>query len=229
MTKIIIFLLSAAFVFGFISYGAPEIFATVDVASLDLDKTTVKISCPAYAKNSVCDDDMKIKVSAEAPGAKNGVAIFRYTVSGGNIVGTGANVYWDLNGVKPGTYTIAAAAADDGFGFNGETQTAQVSVSECVECYAECLECPTLSIKGPSHIVKKGEIIEFEAIVSGGSQDEITYNWAIDKNGEIIEGQGMSKIKVKVLKSDIVTATVEIGGLCESCLPVSGSETTPIP
>ena len=228
MTKTIIFLLTAVFLFAV--SNETKVFATVDVSSLVLDKTTVNIPCPqgTTPNPKYCPDDMSVKISAEATGAKNGVAIFRYTVSGGNIVGTGANVYWDLSGIRPGKYMITAAAADDGFGFNGQVKTAEVFVNSCPDCGGDDCECPTLSIKGLKNYAKKGEIIEFEAIISGGSQDEVTYKWSVNKYGEIVEGQGTPKIKVKVL-SDPPTVTVELGGLCESCLPTSASETTPIP
>ncbi|MBA3601896.1 MAG: hypothetical protein H0W45_11820 [Acidobacteria bacterium] len=55
------------------------------------------------------------------------------------------------------------------------------------------------------------------ANVSGGSQDDITYNWKVSA-GRIIEGQGTATIKVAAEGAKEITATVEIGGVCEECL-----------
>lgn len=59
--------------------------------------------------------------------------IYDYKVSGGKIIGQGANVVWDLSGVKPGTYTITAAV-DDGCGLCGKSIIRTVVVKECPNC-----------------------------------------------------------------------------------------------
>jgi len=48
-------------------------------------------------------------------------------ISGGRIVGTGAKVFWNLNGLLPGTYTITAGV-DDGCGVCGKTVTQSLTV-----------------------------------------------------------------------------------------------------
>jgi hypothetical protein len=65
----------------------------------------------------------------------------------------------------------------------------------------------------------------FTANVSGGSQTDVTYDWSVDK-GTIVEGQGTPVITVSTegLVDTTVTASVVVGGLCETC-PGEDSET----
>src|SRR5690606_9062503 len=106
-------------------------FANVD--SVTLSKTTVNIPCePGYRpkEGTTCDDDQTISVATAASDPENDVLTYNYTVSGGRIVGSGANVSWDLSGVEPGTYTITAGV-DDGCGLCGRTDTKTVEVVKC--------------------------------------------------------------------------------------------------
>ena len=160
-----------------------------------------------------------VNATTTATDPENDVLTYEYTVSGGRIVGQGANVNWDLSGVRAGTYTITSGV-NDGCGICGQTKTETITVAECDDCVTEC-DCPSLSVTGPSSaMLDSGETMTFSANVSGGSQDQsdVTYNWSVDQ-GTIIEGQGTPVITVDTngLENTTVTASVVIGGLCESC------------
>ena len=159
---------------------------------------------------------MSVNVATSASDAENDTLVYNYTVSGGRIVGSGANVSWDLSGVRPGTYTVTAGV-DDGCGICGETKTSTIEVKDCPDCGVLCT-CPAISVTGPSSVVQPGETMTFTANVSGGSQTDVTYDWSVDK-GTIIEGQGTPVITVSTegLSDTTVTATVLVGGLCEKC------------
>ncbi len=81
----------------------------------------------------------------------------------------------------------------------------------CINCL-----CPTISVSGTESISNETSAITFTANVSGGSQDDGTYNWKVSA-GKIIEGQGTAVIKVDAEGAKEITATVEIGGVCEEC------------
>ena len=104
-----------------------------------------------------------------------------------------AQMYREISGVRPGTYTVTAGV-DDGCGICGETKTSTIEVRECPDCEELCT-CPTVSVTGPSAVVQPGETMTFTANVSGGSQTDATYNWSVDK-GTIVEGQGTPVITV---------------------------------
>jgi hypothetical protein len=204
-----------------------------NVTNLALSDTTVTTPCPPGFKaeeGSTCSDDLAVNVATTAVDPENDVLTYNYTVSGGRIVGTGANVSWDLTGAQPGTYTITAGV-DDSCGVCGQTQTKTITVAEC-KCVQECV-CPTLGVSGPAGITTPGETMTFTANVSGGSGETVTYNWTVSA-GTIIEGQGTPAIRVATtpeMAGGNVTATVNIEGVCESCLKsaneTAGLETTP--
>jgi hypothetical protein len=68
-----------------------------------------------------------ISISTTATDPENDVLTYKYTVSGGRIVGTGYEVVWDLTGVPPGTYSITAGV-NDGAGVVGRTVSKTVTV-----------------------------------------------------------------------------------------------------
>lgn len=201
-------------------------FANVD--SVTLSKTTVTIPCePGFRpkEGTTCDDDQTISVATSASDPENDVLTYNYTVSGGRIVGSGANVSWDLSGVEPGTYTITTGV-DDGCGLCGKTDTKTVEVVKC-DCVQEC-ECASISVTGPAGITAPGSTMTFTASVSGGTADSMTYNWTVD-SGTIESGQGTPSIVVSTdmgMAGSTVTATVDVGGQAPSCnCPTTASDT----
>jgi hypothetical protein len=150
-------------------------------------------------------------------------------VSGGRIVGTGANVSWDVSGLAPGTYTITAGV-DDGCGLCGQTKTETITIAECT-CVLEC-SCPTLSVTGPAGITDQGGLMTFTANVSGGTAQTITYNWNVDA-GTIESGQGTPSISV-MAPSDgttnveaTVTITLDVDCDCPKSASANGPVTAP--
>lgn len=188
-----------------------------ETEKLVLDKNTVCPPCPpGHRSCSVvkCDDNMAITVSASKP--ENDKAIYKYTVSGGRIIGEGAKVVWNMTGAQPGTYQIRVdIEGKSKEQKQSETKTITVFSNQCI---CDCV-CPTLSVDPPTSPTEAGEAMTFAANVIGGSGDTITYNWTVSV-GEIIEGQGTPVIKVSTnskMAGKTIKATVEIGGVCEEC------------
>ena len=197
-----------------------------NVTGVALGEGTIYLPCPAgsRSRSGQCSDDMTTTVATTATDPENDVLTYNYTVSGGRIVGTGANVTWDLSGARPGSYTITAGV-DDGCGICGQTQTQTVTIAECTDCEVLCT-CPTISVDGPPDTVQPGERMTFTANVSGGSQDSVTYSWTVDQ-GTIVEGQGTPSITVDTtgLSNTTVRATVTVGNLCADCRDNEASDT----
>ena len=74
---------------------------------------------------SISDKQLTVKTTAVDPDGD--VLTYQYIVSGGKIVGTGAEVIWDLANTPVGTYTITAGV-DDGCGICGKTVTKTVVI-----------------------------------------------------------------------------------------------------
>lgn len=68
----------------------------------------------------------QIRVKTVAADPENDVLTYNYTVSGGKIIGIGAEVIWDLSNALIGRYTITAGV-DDGCGICGATKTKTVT------------------------------------------------------------------------------------------------------
>jgi hypothetical protein len=194
----------------------PKVNQPANVDALNLSGTVITIPCPpGQHATGACPDNATITVSTVAHDPENDVLTYNYTVSGGRIVGTGANVSWDLGGVQPGTYTITSGV-DDGCGVCGATKTQTVTVANCSSCVSNC-SCPTLSVSGPSGVTTPGQSMTFTATTGG----DVTYNWTVSA-GTISSGQGTSSITVDttgVPNNGSVTATVEMSGasLCADC------------
>ncbi len=199
-----------------------------NVTALSLSDNEIRGGCADGFRprdGQTCNDNTTVNVTTTAFDTEGDVLTYNYTVSGGRVIGSGANVQWDLSGVSPGTYTITAGV-DDGCGFCGQTQTQTITVAEC-DCIRVC-ECPTVSVTGPAGITSPGDTMTFTANVSG---PDVTYNWTVNR-GTIERGQGTPSITVRTSSADAdsnVTATVTLGGLDPSCeCPREMSESGPV-
>jgi hypothetical protein len=90
--------------------------------------SVVELSLSSYEIANV-SPDRQIRVKTVAVDPENDVLTYNYSVSAGKILGSGANVIWDLTGVLSGTYTITAGV-DDGCGLCGRTQTRTVVIKQ---------------------------------------------------------------------------------------------------
>jgi len=195
-----------------------EVNQVANVDSVNLSDTVITLPCrPGFKpRTGSCDDNKTISVATKASDPENDVLTYNYTVSGGRVIGSGANVQWDLSTAQPGTYTITTGV-DDGCGVCGKTNTQTIKVEEC-DCVPAC-ECPTLAVNGPSGLTNPGESMTFVANVSGGS-GSATYNWTVSA-GTIESGQGTSSITVStagLAPGSNVTATVDIGASDCGCV-----------
>jgi hypothetical protein len=251
MKKLFIFLMVAVsllFSFGSASKSAADTnhSAIVDplvtptplaeIERIELDKTEALYACTCIRKipnmcgvdekGEIKKDNLLIAVKTFVRNPKNKPLSYEYKISGGKIIGQGDKVVWDLEGFRPGTYTVTASIKGKRR-ISAETRTLSAVVSEC-DCDCPCV-CPTLEVTGGGN-VKAGETVSFKAEVSGGTAADITYDWTVSQ-GEIIEGQGTSEIKVKTTAemTGTITANVEIGGdgFCADC-PRTDSETATI-
>jgi hypothetical protein len=189
-----------------------------NVDSVTLSDTEIILPCPpgTSSASGACNDSRTISVATRASDPENDVLTYNYTVSGGRIVGTGANVQWDLSSAQAGTYTIVTGV-DDGCGVCGRTDTKTITIRECPDCREPVrpCNCPTLSVTGPAGITNPGDTMTFTASASGN----LTYNWTVTA-GTIESGQGTSSITVRTtqdMAGSNVTATVRIGGTDPTC------------
>ncbi len=112
----------------------PRPFANLTELTLSKNEITAYCITKDSPKGEICSEDAEIEIAAKGESTNpTDVLTYNYTVSGGKIIGTGANVTWDLTGVKPGKYTITAGV-DNGCGVCGTTKTEIVKVKDCPDC-----------------------------------------------------------------------------------------------
>ena len=139
----------------------------IGLESVILERESLNI-CPffPYKDGMYCDGDKSsISVSATAKEVEENGLIYRYFVTGGTIIGNGANVIWDLKGAKMGNYLITVALVKDA-AVKGKTITKSFSYGECDTCDPPC-SCPILSVIGSKAIAKAGDGLIFTAELKG--------------------------------------------------------------
>jgi len=87
--------------------------------------------------------------------------------------------------------------------------------------------CPKISVEGPSHAPRVGEVLKYRVTVSG-LLSKPNYEWTVS-SGTVIKGQGTDEIEtIYQSRGWGITATVEIKGLPKHCQAYA-SETSPTP
>ncbi len=104
------------------------------VKTLTLSANEIIIGCNNAEEGKSCEESSReISVKTVEENIANDPITFMYKVSGGKIIGNGAEVTWDLTEVESGTYTITAGA-NNGCGWCGQTKTETVVIKECADC-----------------------------------------------------------------------------------------------
>jgi hypothetical protein len=192
--------------------------ANVNDVLLD-ESTVVRPPVPGARprEGAATSPDMILDVSTSATDPENDVLTYNYSVTGGKIVGSGAQVKWDLTGLPPGTYSIVVGV-DDGFGMLGRTVAKEITVLGC-PCIVDT-ECPTITILGPDLLEAESA---FTARVSGGTAESVTYEWTVE-NGEIREGQGTESVRVRLPAKGTGKVRVKIGRMDPAANCVDSAE-----
>lgn len=192
----------------------------VTVENLMLEETKVTLACPFQYINPKANpcplEDRQIRIATNSTSAyKNGWTYY-YFVTGGKIIGEGANVVWDFTGAKPGDYSITVGVGKDGV-IKGNLITKMIMAYAC-ECHIPC-SCPSIYVSGPETYTKRGDALIFTAKIEGGKQDKIIYNWKVS-DGVIVFGQGTKQILVRTSKNskaENISVTLEVEGQCYDC------------
>jgi hypothetical protein len=182
--------------------------------------TNVITICPRDTESGT----PQVRLTANTGGFTSGNPLrYRYRVSGGRIIGDGANTVWDLSGVAPGSYAASVEVDNGEVGCMAFTSTAVI----VRECPPPVIRCPVVRVICPENLAADAPIT-FIANVSGGDPSAVpTYNWTLS-TGTILSGQGTDTIMVDRagLAGQTVTATVNIGGYDASCTATAACSST---
>lgn len=188
--------------------------------SLTADANTVT-ACDAGGAPQV-----KLRAAAVSPG---GYPIkYKWTTTGGTIIGEGSEVTWNLAGMAAGYHK--ASLDIQSVGSDGSCH-AFSSISVLVNpCAPVRPVCPAVEIVCPTNIAVD-QPLTFTSNVTGGSNPSSTpvYNWTVSA-GTIIAGQGTNTIKVDTtgLAGQTVRASLAVAGYNLECSADCGV-TIPLP
>jgi hypothetical protein len=190
----------------------------VEIAEVDtvsFDEKEVRLVCPFSDYCSKKEENVKVSVVVKNDKKKG--LVYYYHVSGGKIIGQGANVIWDFSGMRPGEHSITVGVGKD-FIITGKTVTKRILVKECDICDPPC-NCLSFSILGPTMMPVRGDTLIFTAKIE--DLKNVKFNWNIT-SGIIIAGQGTPQIMVKTSNDtslESVSSTLEIQGydFCADC------------
>jgi hypothetical protein len=193
-----------------------------DVTGLELEKTEVVIPLPEGSPPSYTEysQSLILQVKTTSVDPEDDLVKYYYTVTGGRIIGEGANVFWNLHKVRPGTYTITASV-NDGCGFCGAKITKAITVREN-EAMPKCV-CNKIRIgqRDEKTEIKAAStnIRVFEVYLTGPEPDGLKFNWTLSE-GTIKSGQGTRSISVEPSddsRGRPISVTVEVIGLDSNC------------
>jgi hypothetical protein len=187
------------------------------VASLAASTATVTLPCPPDMVSETCPTaaSTSVGLTTTASDPDGDTLLYTYTVTGGTVSGSGANVTWDLSGVGPGTYT-ASVEVDDGCGCITASSTT-VTIAACPDCHSRVV-CPTVTVSCPDGVTEGSPATVRATVVTAGAPPVSGYNWSVSA-GTITGGQGTDTITVDTAGKggQTITATVEVVGPDPSC------------
>ncbi len=205
--------------------------STPSIKSVTLDKDKVVGWCPIdegiqpkEGEFACSKKESLVNISTQLTNESEEVEYY-YIVSSGKITGNGKNVTWQFRNSIPGKYTITIGIGKDGI-IIGETITKTVELFECYHCDPPQCECPTIKFNPTPKQVKEGDTFVLSVETQPSDLEIVRAKWTI-QGGEIIAGQGMTKVLVKVSdkpQKNMLTATVETETECEDCTATFAEE-----
>jgi hypothetical protein len=176
--------------------------------------------CPFVAGGSCTSSGTIVTLQVNASDPDNNRLTYNYSVTAGAITGIGEIVNWDLFKSPLGMQTAVVEVIDERGG--KASSVVRVDVVMCGACDPPC---NTLSVSCPSSVTEGG-IATFRATVGGEPPERLTYLWS-HSNGKRIPGQEGPELKIKAigLPGDVITATVEVGGIDPACNRQASCET----
>ncbi|HEX8564936.1 MAG TPA: PKD domain-containing protein [Pyrinomonadaceae bacterium] len=208
-------------------------FPTINSVTISDTEITLPCTPPQESASGGCRDATSVSVTTNATDPENDPLVYQYTVSGGTIQGTGANVTWDVSGLRPGTYTLSVAV-DDGCGVCGQPRQETIRVVECPDCRTPpppVQPCPltSVNVSASPNVAQPGETVTFTATTDAGGAN-VTYNWSVSA-GNIASGQGTPTITVTAPSTGpaSITATASATAADFPNCSASGSATADVP
>ncbi|HYW70937.1 MAG TPA: hypothetical protein VE961_07885 [Pyrinomonadaceae bacterium] len=139
-------------------------------------RTSITYPCPpcmhSISRACATDYDPRVHLTASANGFNQRV-VYSYSVTGGQVVGEGNEVVWDLTHSGPGVYHATVEAQDKK---HRASAPATVTISFCPDCVDGDCHCPAIAVNCYDQ-VKAGTAITCKAAFSG-ARSRTTFEWS---------------------------------------------------
>ncbi len=185
------------------------------------NSTSASRSCPLTV-------DLLLPLATFVEGFSKQVA-YSYSVTGGQIVGEGSRVKWDLNGVGPGSYTAKVEVHANKK--HRDSSSVTVKIGFCFDCVVCDFPCPQIIVTCYEE-VKAGTPITCKVVVGPSTGIAPTaYEWSArastgeDLSGTIIGGGTSISIPTNNLAGHTIFVSVELKGLDSSCSTTASGST----
>jgi hypothetical protein len=166
--------------------------------------TPIQIGCTS--------EDVLLTVVASDPDGDK--LTYRYSVSGGTIIGEGSSARWTLKDISYGNF-VAQVFVSDGRG--GETMS-ELSLNVTSAELPDPPPCPTVSVACPESVRADKHSLFMVDVAGGPAGVPITYHWSVS-GGTIVKGQDTGGIEVEAVDraQESITVRVRIGGYHPNC------------
>jgi len=183
------------------------------------------LSLTADAMTIRACEDARVRLVATARSVGGGNLHYRWTSTGGKLVGDAAEIAWDFAGAPAGTYQALVEVGDERYPDCVAFSSISIVVTDCPPPRPVC---PTVTISCPDSVTENAPVT-FTASISGGTTNITpSYNWTISA-GRITSGQGTLSITVDTtgMAGQTIRADLDVGGFGMPC-PASCSVSIPI-
>jgi hypothetical protein len=201
--------------------------------SVDLraSRNSITYACPpgTLSLSRSCPTEFEARVSLRAFATGfNKQAAYSYSVNGGQILGEGSEVTWDLSRAEPGSYTVTVEVSDSRK--HRATTFTNMNVALCRDCVPDCFPCPMFFVSCYDS-VNAGTPITCKVVLTPGARFNPTgYEWSarasndedlsprIRRSGEYIS------LPTNDLAARMVYIRVDVKGLDPSCNQSASAE-----
>jgi len=196
---------------------------------LRASRTSITFPCPpcmhSRSRSCAADFDPRVKLTAIADGFNKQV-VYKYSVTGGQVVGEGSEVIWDLSNWGPGFYQATVEAQDKK---HSASAPLTVTISNCGDCATGDCHCPMIvvncydTVKAGTPIICKPTLI--------GARSRTTFEWSArasnneDLSKTIRKTDEYISIPTNDLAGRTVYVTVEVIGIDPTCNRTASAST----